>query len=473
MIMQPIRILTMDFQFLGEIDDYESLQFTRRYLKPGEFELHINMNKNLTETLQEDNLIMLSPRKVGVIRHRELSKENNETLLIKGYSLKGILSRRITVPPQGQGYDKIKSNAESVLKHYVRENAVSPVDPERILPGILIADELNRGSIVEWQSRYKNLSEELELISKATSLGWDVYLDLKKQRFVFDIYEPKNLTASQSILPPVIFSVDFDNIKGQTFTESALGHKNYGYIGGQGEAEKRRIVELGNSSGLNRIEEFIDARDVPEVKSEETEEGSKEVPIPENEIIAQLTDRGNQKLLELQKIKSFESEILTYGPFLYEKDWDIGDVVTVQDKKWGLTLDTPIPEVKEIYEASGFRLEVTFGNTVPTLIDKVKQTIGGPMTEKAYIPTKTSDLENDAGYVTQDDMGTVTQDRSHTHDQLSPSNSWIITHNLDKYPSVSVVDSAGNTVVGDVKYESINKLTISFSSSFGGRAFLN
>jgi hypothetical protein len=450
--MQPIRVLTPSFQFLGEIDDYESLQFIRRFHKPGEFELHININKNLTETLQEDNLIVLSPKKVGVIRHRELSRENTEQLMIKGYTLQGILNRRITVPPAGQAYDKIKANAETVLKHYVRQNAVEPVDPNRIIPNLIIANDSQRGSIVDWQSRFKNLVDELESISFSAGLGWDVFLDLERQKWVFEIYEPRNLTASQSELPPVVFSVDFDNIKNQVFTDSAINYKNYGYIGGQGEGEDRAVVEVGSATGLSRIETFIDARDI--------EDG-------EN-----LTVRGQQKLQEMQKILSFESEILTYGPFVYEQDWDLGDIVTVQDKKLGITLDTPIPEVKEIYEPGGFRLEVTFGNTVPTLIERIKKTFDTPMVEKPIIssvPTKLSELENDAGYITADDIPST---QPFVHEQLAPSNLWTIQHNLNKYPSVTVTDSAGNVVVGDVKHVSLNVMEISFSSAFAGRAIL-
>ncbi|ARA99134.1 siphovirus ReqiPepy6 Gp37-like family protein [Geobacillus thermodenitrificans] len=471
--MQPIRILTPSFQFLGEIDDYESLQFIRRFRKPGEFELHINANKNLTDTLQEDNLIVLSPRKVGVILHRELNRENTEQLMIKGYTLQGILSRRITVPPVGQAYDKIKANAETALKHYVRQNAVESVDPNRIIPNLVIADDLQRGPIVDWQSRFKNLVDELESISFSAGIGWDIFLDLQQQKWVFEVYEPRNLTTSQNTLPPVIFSVDFDNIKNQTFTDSAINYKNFGYVGGQGEEEERRVVEVGDTFGLERIETFIDARDVAETTKETNDEGEQEeVPLPDEVVIAQLIDRGQQKLKEMQKILSFESEILTYGPFVYEKDWDLGDIVTVQDKKWGITLDTPITEVKEIYEPGGFRLEATFGNTMPTLIERIKKTIDAPMVEKPIktnVPTKLSELENDAGYITADDIPAA---QSFIHEQLTPSSLWVITHNLNKYPSVTVTDSAGNVVVGDVKHTSLNTTEISFSAAFSGKAIL-
>ncbi|GLI20046.1 hypothetical protein TSYNTROPHJE_18590 [Tepidanaerobacter syntrophicus] len=50
----------------------------------------------------------------------------------------------------------------------------------------------------------------------------------------------------------------------------------------------------------------------------------------------------------------------------------MGDIVTVQNKDWNITMDTRITEVEEIYEASGFKLNVTFGKNTPTLTQKLK-----------------------------------------------------------------------------------------------------
>lgn len=77
--MKPIRILTPILDLLAEIDDYESLLFTRRWHEVGEFELRINRYKRHTELLQRGNLIMLgaSMNKVGIIRHREIELDEN------------------------------------------------------------------------------------------------------------------------------------------------------------------------------------------------------------------------------------------------------------------------------------------------------------------------------------------------------------------------------------------------------------
>lgn len=48
-----------------------------------------------------------------------------------------------------------------------------------------------------------------------------------------------------------------------------------------------------------------------------------------------------------------------------------------------------------------------------------------------------------------------------------------VGHDLQKYPSVSVVNSAGDEVVGDIKYLDINNLTVTFTAPFSGRISCN
>lgn len=64
-------------------------------------------------------------------------------------------------------------------------------------------------------------------------------------------------------------------------------------------------------------------------------------------------------------------------------------------------------------------------------------------------------------------------DLSYVFTQSTPSTSWTVTHNLNKYPSVTVVDSAGTVVIGQVVYNSINQCTLSFTAAFSGKAFFN
>jgi len=61
----------------------------------------------------------------------------------------------------------------------------------------------------------------------------------------------------------------------------------------------------------------------------------------------------------------------------------------------------------------------------------------------------------------------------YVHIQIAAATTWDITHDLDKYPSVTVVDSGGNVVVGDVEYLTTSHIRVHFSAEFSGKAYLN
>jgi hypothetical protein len=57
--------------------------------------------------------------------------------------------------------------------------------------------------------------------------------------------------------------------------------------------------------------------------------------------------------------------------------------------------------------------------------------------------------------------------------QSEASDAWTIEHNMGRHPSVTIVDSAGSAVFGDVTYTNENQLTVTFSVAFSGKAYLN
>ena len=67
---------------------------------------------------------------------------------------------------------------------------------------------------------------------------------------------------------------------------------------------------------------------------------------------------------------------------------------------------------------------------------------------------------------------------TYTHNQSAASATWTITHNLNKFPSVTVIDSGDSVVQGEILYNSANQLTLTFyaggsTSAFSGKAYLN
>ena len=102
------------------------------------------------------------------------------------------------------------------------------------------------------------------------------------------------------------------------------------------------------------------------------------------------------------------------------------------------------------------------------------QGIQGPQGEQG-IPGETPVKGVD--YFTQEDINEflshMVNDKEFRHNQVPASATWSITHNLNKFPSVAIVDTGNNVVIGEIHYIDENNLTISFSSEFSGKAFLN
>lgn len=71
------------------------------------------------------------------------------------------------------------------------------------------------------------------------------------------------------------------------------------------------------------------------------------------------------------------------------------------------------------------------------------------------------------------DLETVAADAHYVHDQAGASAHWVINHNLNKHPSVTIATSAGDVVEGDISYPSVNTVELFFSAPFAGKAYLN
>jgi hypothetical protein len=69
--------------------------------------------------------------------------------------------------------------------------------------------------------------------------------------------------------------------------------------------------------------------------------------------------------------------------------------------------------------------------------------------------------------------GGLEGDKHFTYTQSNPSAVWNIQHNLNKNPSVSIVDTAGSQIYTEVEYIDNNNLRLTFFAAFSGKAYMN
>lgn len=64
-------------------------------------------------------------------------------------------------------------------------------------------------------------------------------------------------------------------------------------------------------------------------------------------------------------------------------------------------------------------------------------------------------------------------DLSFVYEQFSASTTWLINHNLNFIPNITVVDSAGTVVEGSYSYPNLTSVILNFSNAFAGKAYLS
>ncbi|MDQ7095939.1 siphovirus ReqiPepy6 Gp37-like family protein [Desulfosporosinus sp. PR] len=358
-----LYIFNRNLEFIGLLDAFTSLQWTRRYAKAGDFELHCALTRDALSLLTRENILWKKgDPEAGYIEYRNLDQDadGNETLVIKGKFLSAYLNRRII-----WGQEVLQDTAENAMRTLVTKNAITPTDSSRIIPNLILGGVQGYPQAVNYQTSYSNLEDEIENLCSLSELGYRVRFDIANKKLVFNVYQGFDRSVNQSVNPRCIFAKEFENILKQSYTDSLNNYRNTVLVGGMGEDVNRKLVSIGTASDLDRFEMFDDAKDLTNVVNN--------VTLSDADYTNTLIDRGNSKLADTQEVQTFDSTINLDSNLTYKTDFDLGDIVTCVSKKWGITIDARITEVQEVYEEAGLSISVTFGNNVPTLLDKIKQ----------------------------------------------------------------------------------------------------
>jgi hypothetical protein len=109
------------------------------------------------------------------------------------------------------------------------------------------------------------------------------------------------------------------------------------------------------------------------------------------------------------------------------------------------------------------------------LNSKDEITISDVDSSNAGFDTKNTSLEILAGYIIEENSTIVTQSvpLKVWGDAATPAATRYVSHGLNKFPSVTIVNSANEVVVGNVKYITTDQVQLTFSAAFSGKAYFN
>ena len=369
-----LYVYSSEMELQGIVEKIASLIWTRRYWSCGEFKLLVPFTEEHSRMLVKNNIIMKrGDDEAAQIRYVSITKNSQglEEIEVQGKFLIAWIGKRIIKK-------QIITNdtTQNILYRIVRENVTNPADTVRKIPDVSIADDdadTESGAIDYTSEQYTNAQLAAETAAKAAKLGIRMRTDARTGTHVFSVYEGRDLTAGNSAgNAPCIFSQEFDNIVEQEYTNSIENLKTTAFVGGEEkEGVARKVAEVGGSAaGLAREEVFINATDI--VQEYEDDDGE-QVTLTDTEYLALLSARGAEELEQYAETLSFGSKINTFANLIYRTDYDLGDRVTCVNKRWGIRIDVRITEIAETYQNNVEEIDITFGESLPTLLTQIRQ----------------------------------------------------------------------------------------------------
>lgn len=199
-------------------------------------------------------------------------------------------------------------------------------------------------------------------------------------------------------LNTVIFSKSLSNIKRASYSYDSESDMNVAYIAGEGEGAERKWYEIQKDSenkrnAWNREELWIDARDIQS-------EGEDDTTLTDEEYNKLIERRAYEKFQENSVMDEYSATVNEHNQrYVYMRDYDLGDWVTIQDRDLSIEIDAQIVEVTTTLQNNETINDITFeyGKANKTEIKDIR-TISASVEEISnnvkYIDKKISDLLN-------------------------------------------------------------------------------
>lgn len=350
-------------------DSFSSLLWDVEYYQCGSFEIYIAATPGNLRTFQKDRIIRRSDdkRHYGIIEKIQLKAdaENGDYLTVSGRFLMSILSRRIIYP---QAIINTETAYHEIIKKVINWNCfntASVLMKMRGIPGLEVGDFSGNcwKKTAQLQVSYENLMDWIYKVCEIAGGTANIRLQSTESggfSLVFELSEGTDRSILQDENPHIIFSDTYNNLLSFDYILDCTEYHNFAYIFGCGEGIRRKNTSIHTGENIpqhfDRYECYVDARDL----SDEVQVGGMATKLSDNEYYAMLKERGAKNLVPVTE-KSESTIAVNNRQYQYNKDYFLGDYVTVEHKRFGLIQPkTQLVGMIESFDRNGYSLTPTF-----------------------------------------------------------------------------------------------------------------
>lgn len=348
------EVFDLGINSLGIVDVYDEIVWERRYYESGYFELHAPATDNNLKLLAENRILYQnSAEESGLITAIFLSEEDGTgKITVCGRFLSFLLHKRLI-----KSETVVSGNAETIMRKLVTDVMANNEGFEIIKLG-----EISKTSgTYSAPIGYGDLHDTLSMISMLSGTAFRLRLSPAEKLIYFECYEGKDRSVNQTENPQIVFSADYDNILSSAqLTRDITPEINAATVRYSGEyGEISLEYNPLKLTGLDKKEIYID--EVPKTKRS----GGTTV-IDEEATIAEFTKIAKEAItaptFDFTCAVSYEGE--------YRAGYDLGDIVTVYKKEWGITKSLRITTMTENTTAAGYSVIPVFGEPFPSGLEE-------------------------------------------------------------------------------------------------------
>ena len=361
---------------IGFIDTAKSIIWHSVYFGCGDFEIYIQANEQNMNLLAIGNYVTRTDTNdVGIIESINVTfnLQDGYMIVATGRFAKSILDRRLIYKLSGSTNTPtvLTGLVEVAARQLVLDNAINcTFDTRRNISDLVlgqlkgfqaqIVDE--NGNPSSKQVSYENLLEYTDALLQEYGYAAKVHINESNKNWLYTVYTGTDRSIDNTGgYEPIVLCTDYDNLNSSNYLYDNTSLKNAVLIGGEGEGLERFYSLLtGGANGLQLREIFLDASSIN--RTYEDESTGTEETYTDAEYSAMLNQQGKAKLNEQIATEEFSGDVnVSFGMYQFNRDYFLGDIVTVQDNVINKYVNNRITEATEVQDDGGYTVSIVFG----------------------------------------------------------------------------------------------------------------
>lgn len=341
-----LLILDKEFNELGTIDEFNSLQWTRKYYDFGDFDLECSIS--FFEMIQQGFYLFRQGYELAYIEEIKYkrSDDNEYVLHVSGQFISSMLNDRVIV-----GEKKFTGTHEVIARQMLNENFINPNDVNRKISNLSLAEVRSLGEDTTLEIKDDEVGEELNSFLEEKELSQRIDYDYLTNQLLYSVWQGLDRTEEQSINTWAVFSDDYDNVADVEYSNDTSDYKNFAYVVGK---DNKTITVNNVKLGERRREMIVSSSD---------------------SVDADLKTKGTQELDKEKPVEVIDCTVISNENLLYKRDYDLGDLCTIKIRSIDKMANMRITEVREIYEDGEVTIVPKFGDDYITITKFIEREV--------------------------------------------------------------------------------------------------